>query len=182
MSYLHTQLDFTSDILKSTDMKKAYLLLILSLSMAFHGNLKAQVDPEINQFIDKIDYYLDNLNDSASNVFIKTHLSGKIVKITGNFENETKAFKQRIKTHKFGNQKDKIVVKYIGPDMHYTLLKVILINGEYFYVKKLSYSTGRNARMTAKEELINGRAYLRTEFDSNYHKSNSQYYWQIKKD
>lgn len=161
-------------------MKNVSLLLTLLLNMAFHGNLKAQSDAEINQFIDKIDNYLDNLNDSASDVFITTHLRGKVVKITGTFENDTKSFKQLIKTRKFGNQKDKIVVKYLGPDMPYTLLKVILINGEYFYIKKLSYSTGKNSRMTAKEELINGRAYLKTEFDSNYHKSNHQFIWLIK--
>lgn len=163
-------------------MKRLPIFLIIMMCFTLNVKLTAQPGKQISDFIDKTDNYLETISENTTDINIAKGISGRKVKVKGNFDNDTKSFKQTIKYFKNGNKKETITVKYYGTAKSYFLLRVVLFNDEYFYIKSITYSMENKIKKVADEELIDGKIYQKAVYNNSNKQESQQYYWILNRD
>lgn len=160
-------------------MRITYILITLSIQLTI-CELKGQSEKPVDEFVSKIDYYLDSISANASALQITASASNRKVRIKGKFDNSTKIFKQKIKYYKGYLKKEKIKVAKEIDGKPYVLLKIVRINDEYFYINKKTYSTEYPKKVIVTEKLIDKKIYCSIERNHELGKYNRVDYWENK--
>lgn len=146
-------------------MKTIKFLLLITFPIVFIGKLTAQTNSQIDDFVAKVDNSVLELSKNASDIYESKGIWNRKIKLHGKFDNKRDIFKQRIKFFKSGTKKEIIKIKQLGSKKAHLLLKIILINDEYFFIKKISYSSDNKFDMITKEVLIDGKIYIKTDYN-----------------
>lgn len=154
------------------------ILPIITLLFLFVIEINAQTDKTIKDFVSSIDSTLVALSEKTSEMDILQR--NRKMRMRGRFENGTRIFKQKIKHYKGGTKKEKIKVRYLAPHKAVTVLKILLINDAYYYIKKQTYSSDH--RMVVKEEeFVDGKIYRKIEYNYKHKKINRVDLWIMKR-
>jgi hypothetical protein len=161
----------------STMNKISYLLFVVIFFSCIEIS-QANENDTIVSFKKEIDSLLVSLKN-PTNVRITKQLGGRKIKVKGYFENETKSFKQKIK-YNSGVKKESIKVYYCRYKKDkLVMMKVVLIDNQYFFLQKNTYKSIDLALKFTKETYVAERIYKRVEFDANKKMCKKNYLWSM---
>ncbi len=140
-------------------MKKKFWLPILLLFILFNGAI-AQSSNFEEDFIKETDAILSDLSKYASDLYIRKSWTGKKTVIRGVLGSNSMRFQQKIKYRGTGKV-EKLKVSYLTKNKAVDYLEVVLINDEYFYIRKATYSEGKPTQKVKEEILVDGKSFRR---------------------
>lgn len=146
-------------------MKTVKFLLLITFYFVIIGKLTAQTNTQIDDFVAKVDNSVFERSKNVSDIYESKGIWNRKIKLHGKFDNKREIFKQKIKYFKSGTKKEIIKVKQLGPYKAHLVLKIILINDEYFFIKNITYSSDNKFEIITKEILIDGRIYIKTDYN-----------------
>ncbi|HLO59883.1 MAG TPA: hypothetical protein VK179_14140 [Bacteroidales bacterium] len=158
-------------------MKKSIYLILLFLVIGASKGISQSLNP-IESFLVKIDSCLNELSKNPTLIYVSDGTHNRKARLSGKF-NEHYRFKQRNKYYRSSNNKEKITVKYLAPKKPLPVLRIVLINDEYFYIKYISYN--EKYHKESEEKLIDNKIYVKTDKNGKAFKYPTRLYvWNLK--
>ena len=142
--------------------------------------MKAQNQPEeIAALTKRVDSVLLSLSKDPVIVFMSNQDSERKIKLYGTFDHNSKFFKQIIR-YGDGIKKEVLIIDFNGPTDQKFILKVVLINDAYFYIKYNTYDSRISSQKISTEILADGRIYHKINFDKHSNVLNMFSVWNAK--
>jgi hypothetical protein len=149
------------------------------LSIIWTADIQSQSPETIDTFLIRIDNCLSEFSKTTSNIYVSNGMHSRKVRLNGKFDNDTKKFKQRIKYCKGASKIEKIKIKYLAPKKALLVLKIVLIDNQYFYIKYNSYD--EKYHKISEEQLIDSKIYIKLNRDEKASKYPSRLdIWNLK--
>jgi len=160
-------------------MKTLSFLSLILFFLASNIQLKAQNQPEeIEKFKSQIDSLLNSFRKDPSFNYIETEDDDRKIRINGKFDHDTKYFEHTIR-YGDGIKKEILTVRYSLTNNEKFLIKIVLIDDSYFYVKKHTYASNSFKHLYT-EILVDGRIYQKIEIHNQVDRNNRFYIWKMK--
>lgn len=148
-------------------MQKVIKIFFVALTFLWSSHLIAQSPKNNEMFIQEIDITVQQLKNKPIIHRLKKGRLSQKTKIVGDFDNNSKHFKRKIKV-KNGVIVEKIRIKKKGVKGYKKYLDIILINAEYFYIKRTNYSADLKIK-DSNEVFIDGNIYRQIKKGFNWY-------------
>jgi len=134
----------------------------------------------IDEFIYKIDTLLDSSAQNVTNINVSNRIFKRMSKSSGRLDHGTKTIKRKIKYFKSGLKREKVKLSFTLKGHSYKIMKVILLNDEYFKITYYGYKKMKEFdtyKRIVKEELIDKRIYRKKIYEGGDGSSTSVGVW-----